>query len=57
VDEIVQELKKRQYLRGNTGMIQKADDQLKKMQEMDDKLNLILNHLNIRVPDNESMGR
>jgi len=38
-------------------MIQKADLQIKKIEEMDAKLNLILNHLSIRVPNQESMGR
>ena len=50
-------MKKRQYIRGNTGMIQKADEQIKKMAEMDAKLDLILDRLNIRVPESESIGR
>jgi hypothetical protein len=57
VEEIVQELKKRQYVRGNTGMIQKSEEQLQKMEVMDAKLDLILNHLNLRMPASESMGR
>ena len=38
-------------------MVQKADEQSKKMAEMDAKLDLILNHLSIRVPQSDSMGR
>ena len=48
VDEIVEELKARQRGRGDTAQIQRTEQIKERLDDMDNKLNLIMNHLNIR---------
>lgn len=53
VDEIVDELKARQRGRGDTAQIQRTEQIKERLDNMDEKLNLILNHLNI--PQSQQM--
>jgi hypothetical protein len=53
VDEIVDELKARQRGRGDTAQIQRAEQINKRLNQMDYKLNLIMQHLNI--PQSQEM--
>lgn len=47
VDEIVEELKSRQRGRGDTAQIQRTEQINQRLSEMDEKLDLIMQHLNI----------
>lgn len=47
VDEIVEELKARQRGRGDTAQIQRTEQINVRLSEMDQKLNVIMQHLNI----------
>lgn len=53
VDEIVEELKARQRGRGDTAQIQRTEQINQRLNEMDHKLNLIMNHLHI--PQSQEM--
>jgi hypothetical protein len=53
VDEIVEELKARQRGRGDTAQIQRTEQINQRLNEMDHKLSLIMNHLNI--PQSQEM--
>lgn len=53
VDEIVEELKARQRGRGDTAQIQRAEQIKERLNDMDEKLNLIMDHLNI--PQSQQM--
>ena len=50
VDVVVEELKSRQRGRGDTAQIQRAEQVKERLNEMDEKLDLIMNHLNIPQP-------
>lgn len=51
VDEIVTELKERVGKRGDTAQIQRAELTLQRLDEIEGKLDLLLKHLNISIPD------
>lgn len=53
VDEIVNELKARQRGRGDIAQIQRTEEIKSRLDDMDNKLNLIMNHLNI--PESQQM--
>ena len=47
VDAMVDELNRRKVSRGNIGQMLKAEEQEKRMEEMDQKLDAIIRHLGI----------
>ena len=47
VDELVKELKDRQRGRGDTGQIQRGEQTLQRLDEIESKLDKILDHLQI----------
>eukprot|EP00978_Attheya_sp_CCMP212_P002821 scaffold5798_cov61-Attheya_sp.AAC.2 len=51
VDEIVSDLKQRMKGRGDTGQIARAEEQLDKIAQLEAKVDLILDHLNIPQPN------
>lgn len=55
VDQLVEELKLRQRGRGDTAQIQRAEETLGRLDHIETKLNLIMEHLNI--PDPTPMDR
>mmetsp|Transcript_14456 Transcript_14456/g.28220 ORF Transcript_14456/g.28220 Transcript_14456/m.28220 type:complete len:83 (+) Transcript_14456:332-580(+) len=62
VDEIVEELKKRMKTRGDTGQIQRAEQQLHEIAilkgevaNVNAKLDAVLQHLNIAAPQPQKM--
>ena len=57
VDNIVHELRMRMKGRGDTGNIQRAEEQLKQLKYLDAKVDLILEHLKITPPPKEEMER
>lgn len=50
VDEIVTDLKQRMRTRGDTAQIQRAEETLERLDQVDAKLDAILDHLNIPKP-------
>uniref|UniRef100_A0A7S2ME03 Uncharacterized protein n=1 Tax=Helicotheca tamesis TaxID=374047 RepID=A0A7S2ME03_9STRA len=51
VDEIVRELRTRMKTRGDTAQIQQSEKQLEKLAELETKIDLIMEHLNIPQPE------
>mmetsp|Transcript_40216 Transcript_40216/g.83778 ORF Transcript_40216/g.83778 Transcript_40216/m.83778 type:complete len:157 (+) Transcript_40216:155-625(+) len=47
VDLIVIELKKRMRIRGDTAQIQRAEETLKRLDDIDAKIDIIMKHLNV----------
>ena len=58
VEELVEELKARQRTRGDTAQIQRTEQTLERLDQMETKLDLIMQHLNISQPvEAQTMGR
>lgn len=58
VEELVEELKARQRTRGDTAQIQRTEQTLERLDQMETKLDLIMEHLNISQPvEAQTMGR
>jgi hypothetical protein len=57
VATIVEELKKRMKVRGDTGNIQRIEAVQQQLKAVDRKLDLIMQHLSIEIPENFVMDR
>ena len=54
----MEELKARQRTRGDTAQIQRTEQTLERLDQMETKLDLIMQHLNISQPvEAQTMGR
>ena len=50
VEDLVEDLKKRQRGRGDTAQIKRAEQTIERLDNLESKIDLILNHLNIEAP-------
>ncbi len=56
VDDVVEDLKKRQRGRGDTAQIKRAEQTIERLEVLEGKIDLILNHLSIETPTTQTMG-
>jgi len=51
VSEIVEELKLRQYHRGDAAKMRRIEQSLRNLRRVEDKLDVIMRHMNLSLPD------
>ena len=57
VDTVVAELKKRQQMRGDRAKVRMAETTVKSLKDLHEKVDLIMDHLQLKSPSAEKMDR